>query len=312
MTVGLSSKSWLHWDRTSFNPIAGASGLDGVPLLPPSTTPFLTHPPYTTAISTTLLATPPHTAWLIATGALTNIAHLFRAHPDLRSHIAGLGIMGGAIGNGFTSAPLGRKKGEGERFGNWTPYAEFNIYCDPEAAAGIFEDEVLAPKTVMVPLDVTHQAIADWEVRRGLLHGLSNDPSVAGAGYSPLRALFHDILTFFGETYDREFGLSAGPPLHDPLAVAAAVLPALFDDRGGERYRVEVDTRGEHSEVPEEVLQLGRTRVELLEGGRQGVRIPRTFDVPKFWWMIEGALGRAEGTTPLRREDVRGWAPRGG
>ncbi|KAJ9637275.1 Uridine nucleosidase 1 [Coniosporium tulheliwenetii] len=299
MTVGLSSKSWLHWDRTSFNPIAGASGLDGVPLLPHP--PPLPHaPPYTTAISTTLLATPPHTAWLIATGALTNIAHLFRAHPDLRSHIAGLGIMGGAIGNGFTSAPLGRKKGEGERFGNWTPYAEFNIYCDPEAAAGIFEDEVLAPKTVMVPLDVTHQAIADWEVRRGLLHGLSNDPSVAGAGYSPLRALFHDILTFFGETYDREFGLSAGPPLHDPLAVAAAVLPALFDDRGGERYRVEVDTR-----AWEDARGAAGRRTA-------GVRIPRTFDVPKFWWMIEGALGRAEGTTPLRREDVRGWAPRGG
>lgn len=230
--------------------------------------------------------------------------------------------MGGAIGNGFTSAPLGRKKGEGERFGNWTPYAEFNIYCDPEAAKGILEDEVLAGKTVLVPLDVTHQAIADAEVRRGLLHGErcssgsgdvgERDGEVEGHSYSPVRALFHDVLTFFGETYDREFGLSAGPPLHDPLAVAAAVVPELFDDRGGERYRVEVDTKGEHSEVPEEVLQLGRTRVELLEMGEPGVRIPRTFDVDGFWWMIDCALGRAERATPLRREDVRGWAPRGG
>ncbi len=35
--------------------------------------------------------------------------------------------MGGAVGNGFTDAPMGKVKGEGERFGNWTAYAEFNV-----------------------------------------------------------------------------------------------------------------------------------------------------------------------------------------
>ena len=66
----------------------------------------------------------PDTAWVVATGALTNVALLFATFPELAGHIKGLSIMGGAIGNGFTDAPLG----EGERFGNHTRWAEFNIY----------------------------------------------------------------------------------------------------------------------------------------------------------------------------------------
>lgn len=37
--------------------------------------------------------------------------------------------MGGAVGGDFTDAPKGKVKGEEtERFGNETPWAEFNIY----------------------------------------------------------------------------------------------------------------------------------------------------------------------------------------
>lgn len=64
----------------------------------------------------------------MATGALTNIALLFATFPEAAEHIAGLSIMGGAIGDGFTDAPLGHVKGEGQRIGNHTPWAEFNIY----------------------------------------------------------------------------------------------------------------------------------------------------------------------------------------
>lgn len=68
------------------------------------------------------------TAWIVATGALTNVAMLIAAFPEIVGHIAGLSIMGGAIGGGFSNAPMGHVKGEGERFGNYTPWAEFNIY----------------------------------------------------------------------------------------------------------------------------------------------------------------------------------------
>lgn len=75
-----------------------------------------------------LIGQPKGTAWLVATGALTNIALLFATFPELVDHIKGLSIMGGAIGGGFTDAPMGHVRGEGERFGNTTRYAEFNVY----------------------------------------------------------------------------------------------------------------------------------------------------------------------------------------
>lgn len=77
---------------------------------------------------TALLAQPKATAYLIITGALTNAALLFATFPETIEHVKGLSIMGGAIGNGFTNAPLGRCKGEEARLGNITKWAEFNIY----------------------------------------------------------------------------------------------------------------------------------------------------------------------------------------
>ena len=80
-----------------------------------------------------LLAEPPGTAWVVATGALTNVALLFAAFPDLVAHVAGLSIMGGAVGGGFTPGGLGPwRKGAREQRGNITEWAEFNIYVrDP-------------------------------------------------------------------------------------------------------------------------------------------------------------------------------------
>ena len=74
----------------------------------------------------------PGSAWLVATGALTNVALLFATYPELVTHIQGLSIMGGAIGSGFTDAPMGHVRGEGLRFGNHTSYAEFNIYVSTQ------------------------------------------------------------------------------------------------------------------------------------------------------------------------------------
>ena len=65
---------------------------------------------------------------MVATGSLTNVGLLFRTFPELANWIRGLSIMGGALGGGFSSAPLGQIAGEGERLGNVSRWAEFNIY----------------------------------------------------------------------------------------------------------------------------------------------------------------------------------------
>jgi len=103
--------------------IHGESGLDGTTYLPEPTVPAKDDEAAEVAMYKALIVQPPKTAWLVAVGALTNVALLFAAFPDLADHIAGLSIMGGAVGEGFTNAPMGKLEGEGERIGNWSRWA---------------------------------------------------------------------------------------------------------------------------------------------------------------------------------------------
>ena len=60
------------------------------------------------AMAKALRSTEKGTAWLVPTGALTNTALLFSMYPELVGHLGGVSIMGGAVGGGFTTAPMGR------------------------------------------------------------------------------------------------------------------------------------------------------------------------------------------------------------
>ena len=146
---------------------------------------------------------------LIPVGPLTNVAAFLKAHPDLKGKISRVSLMGGSMG-----------------LGNTTPAAEFNVYVDPEAAREVFESGL--PIT-MSGLDVTHQAGAD-KAQRDRLRNLGNVGEVV-AGF----------LDFFAGTYERAFGFDA-PPLHDPVAVAAILEPALLRTR---TMRVDVECKGD-------------------------------------------------------------------
>lgn len=106
-------------------------------------------------------------------------------------------------------------------------------------------------------------------------------------------------MTFFASTYAEVFAITEGPPLHDPLAVAAAVHPDMFSDNGGERYKVDIVTEGVHSADQKAVGELGRTKVELLPKGEAGVRIPRGVDQERFWGLIESCMKEADKVSPL-------------
>ncbi|KAL9103442.1 MAG: hypothetical protein Q9163_001505 [Psora crenata] len=274
--------------------IHGSTGLDGTTLLPQPLAQAVKRPNAVLAMRHALMAEPKGAAFLVATGALTNVALLFATFPEVAGHIKGLSIMGGAIGSGFTHAPMGFVKGEGERFGNHTPWAEFNIYCDPEAGQAIFSNEQLASKTTLIALDLTHQALATRAVQQWLLHGRSGASS--GASNLTLRPLFHDLLVFFAGTYRDVFGLIDGPPLHDPIAVAVLLEgpETVFNDHGSERWHVKVVTDGLHSEEDEERRQVGRIIIQKADG--QGVRIPREIDVDRFWTIVDDCLHRTEET----------------
>jgi len=195
--------------------IHGESGLDGTDLLPKGRAPVRRHVSAVEAMATALRSTPRGTAYLVATGALTNVATLFRQYPELADHVKGLSIMGGAIGGGFSPAVMGVVNGA-ERIGNWTQFAEFNIIIDPEAAAGIFENEVLRGKMTMVPLDLSHQVLATRQVRELLLYGPEgrsgkgpgpaaaevDERAAEGEGKSTLRRMLVELLMFFAKTYE--------------------------------------------------------------------------------------------------------------
>lgn len=337
--------------------IHGVSGIDGTELLPRPLTPANTSVPAIDAIAASIMATEPNTAWLVATGALTNIASLLRAHPEIATHVKGLSLMGGAIGGRFTDAILG-KVGEVERMGNWTQFAEFNILVDPEAAQELFQNEALKEKITMIPLDVTHLCLATREVQGMLLYGRSSDGAAAWAGTeawertaadantaaalekttatgldggqgagsvqdavdqiigkTTLRTMLVELLTFFAKTYRDVFGITAGPPLHDPLAVAAILsdteweipfydaLPSngkTEESKGRkERYDVHVVTEGTHEEA-KAGAETGRTIAKLLPEGQAGVRIPRGLDIDMFWQAIEDCVEKADAENAKR------------
>ncbi|MEO9319857.1 MAG: nucleoside hydrolase [Nitrososphaera sp.] len=99
------------------------------------------------AVSALLKAHGPKEISIVATGPLTNVAMLIEKDPSLASRVDRIFVMGG------TYDPLVR--------GNTTEYAEFNFYCDPEAAAIVFDfaaGKVSAPAVVASGLDVTSSA----------------------------------------------------------------------------------------------------------------------------------------------------------
>ncbi len=190
--------------------VHGESGLDGPKLPDPAFAPVAM-----TALElmAKCLRESPEPVTLVPTGPLTNIALLLAAHPELKSKIARIVLMGGAAGAG-----------------NWTPAAEFNIYVDPEAADMVFKSGL--PIT-MCGLDVTHEAqVMDEDIER--VRAITN----------PVAQCVADLLDFFMIYHrDPKWGF-AGAPLHDPCTIAWLLAPALFH---GVECRVDIETGGTHT-----------------------------------------------------------------
>lgn len=179
------------------------------------------------------------------------------------------------------------------------------IKCDPEASQSILSNPVLAPKTTLIGLDLTHQVLATVSIQERVLKTTRSNASTA----SDLRRMLFELLVFFAGTYHSSFGME-DPPLHDPLAVAV-ILSNLnpeyatahpdsvlkFDDKGGERFAVKVVTDGQHGSTVDVTGQLGRTIAKPVEG--PGVSIPRGVDTESFWNLVLSCLERAEQCSPM-------------
>jgi purine nucleosidase len=147
---------------------------------------------------------------LAAIGPLTNVALAFLREPRLSQALAGLVIMGGAVG-GARALHL--------------PWTEHNFRCDPEAAHIVIS---AGAPTWIVPLDVTMQVrIRQADVER--LHS-PGDP-------------FHQAVADQVASYPG-FAKRGWTYLHDPLAVATAIDPTLVT---WQPVRAVIETGGEHT-----------------------------------------------------------------
>ncbi|KAK6356952.1 Uridine nucleosidase 1 [Orbilia javanica] len=261
--------------------IHGDSGIDGTTLLPAPTSKPQTKPAVE-AMRDAIMSTPKGTCALVVTGTMTNAALLFAAFPETANHIKAISIMGG----GFT-------------LGNITKTAEFNIYCDPESAASIFTLPALSNKIILAPLDLTHTVLVTPSVQKTLM----STPST-------FRTMLYELLMFFSETYIQVFGMTEGPPLHDPVAVAALMDESFGMEFEFEETGVKIICNGE---------DMGRT-VKVAEGegvnehegkqvlgdgglgvGEVKVKVGKKLNVAKFWEVVMDVVERADKVSPVNK-----------
>jgi purine nucleosidase len=223
---------------------------------------------------------------LVTLGPLTNLALAVMREPDLPGLLKGYTLMGGAYGVA----------------GNTTPTTEWNIHCDPEAAAIVFRawGEAVAadpsiPRPLALGLDVTEQArlLPEDMVRLARRAGSTPDDSIALArGEDPMLATrsvagnpivryIADALRFYMEFHARYDGFY-GAFIHDPLAVAAAL------DRGlvtTEPLHVDVETRG--------ALTTGMTVADRrkLTGKPANLDVAVSANVPEFMSRLVERVG---------------------
>lgn len=229
--------------------IHGESALDGAELPEPKNELSALH---AVDLMANLIKAHSEPVTLVATGPLTNIALFLKMYPQLKNRVAEIVFMGGSASRG-----------------NRTPYAEFNIWMDPEAADVVLRSGL--PLT-MCGLDVTHQALVTKEIFTALQQ----------MG-TPLSSTIIGLLKFFAKTYDEVFEMP-DPPLHDPVAIALLIDRSVVKSR---HVNVQVELSGP--------LTRGATVVDIYQrlGEPANCNVALDLDFDKFWSMMLEAISKA-------------------
>ena len=227
------------------------AGVTGIPVAAGCDRPLVGEPADVHAVELIrrLLTAAAEPVTLIALGPLTNVALLLRTHPEVTPLVRRIVFMGGSTDRG-----------------NTTPYGEFNIVTDPEAADVVLRSGL--PLT-MIGLNVTHLARA-------------TEPVIAGfrALDTRLGTVCAELMTFFAGAYRRVFGFP-DPPVHDPVAVAAVIDPSMVRTVAAP---VAVELTGTYTR--------GATVVDLhgSTGAAPNAEVAIDLDVDAFWKLLTTAV----------------------
>lgn len=167
---------------------------------------------------------------VIALGPLTNIARLIKEHPECLTGLRELVTMGGSY----------------KSHGNCSPVAEYNYWCDPDAAKIVYEAfaelPVLRQKKIhMVGLDVTRNIV----LTPNLVEYMTCLSKETGD-------LIRSITRFYFDFHWKQEGI-IGCVINDPLAVAYCIDRSLC--RGFSAYTT-VETTG---------ISMGQTVVDAYD-----------------------------------------------
>lgn len=141
---------------------------------------------------------------ILALGPLTNIATVLQRDPRLFEQVDQFTLMGGSY----------------RSHGNCSPVAEYNFWCDPDAAKVVFD---LMPVPIqMVGLDVTRNIV----LTPSLLTYIKD--------VNPAMGAFVEKITTFYFDFHWEYERVIGCVINDPLAVAGMLDPTILS--GFESY----------------------------------------------------------------------------
>lgn len=178
---------------------------------------------------------------LVTLGPLTNVAAALIRAPEIAKMVSRCVVMGGAA----------------NVVGNVTPTAEYNIWCDPEAARIVFRSGM-------------NLEMVGWEVGRGDAALTEKDIADVYALNTPYAKFAMDC-NVHALHLARNWQGDPGMTLHDPTAMAIALDPTISKRSG--RYRVDIELHGE--------LTRGMTVVDE----RHTVGTQQIFTDP--WWVRE-------------------------
>ncbi|MBY9065802.1 nucleoside hydrolase [Hyphomonas sp. WL0036] len=222
----------------------GESGIYGIEVFEPKAPLKPAHA--VTEIIRQLKSSPARSFTLVVTGPMTNIACALVMAPEIADAISEIVIMGGANVEG----------------GNITPFAEFNIFADPHAAATVLDSGIPA---TLLSLDASHQVRAT-EAR------IDRIAAIGGPRAEMIASLLRAA-----NNLEARARPGTKVPMHDPSTIAWLLAPEMFETV---QTRVSVVTRPGK--------EFGRTRVKSSKKGPH--RWVTRADADAFFTRIEDIL----------------------